>query len=181
MNDPSDLSDRPGRDAEFAELYRACETWLFGYLLSLLHRPDDAEEVLQQTAHLCWEKFDQYRHGTEFRAWACRIAYFKALKHRAERKRTPAAFSDLFPDSVDEEAVVMADVLDARLAYLDECMKKLPRTDRKLLRLRYAAGATTRSVAALLGRSVHAVYRSLAKVHEALFHCIDLAMKEEER
>lgn len=174
-------TDDAHRDAQFVELYRACEVWLYGYLLSLLHQPSDAEEVLQQTAEVCWEKFDQYRPGTEFRAWACRIAHFKALKYRAERKKGPAAFSDLFIETVDEEAVVMADVLDARLAYLDECMKRLPTGDRRLLRLRYAAGATTKSVAARLGHSVHIVYRSLARVHDALMHCIDLAMKEEER
>jgi RNA polymerase sigma-70 factor, ECF subfamily len=176
-----DASNQDSRDAEFVELYRACEVWLYGYLLSLLHRPGDAEEVLQQTAHVCWEKFDQYRPGTEFRAWACRIAHFKALKYRAERKKGPVTFSDLFIESVDEEAVVMADVLDARLAYLDKCMKRLPATDRRLLRLRYAAGASTKSVAAALGRSVHVVYRSLARIHDALYRCIDLAMKEEER
>jgi RNA polymerase sigma-70 factor, ECF subfamily len=177
----SEFANSPDRTAEFVALYRACEVWLYSYLLSLLHRPGDAEEVLQQTAQVCWEKFDQYRPGTEFRAWACRIAHFKALKYRAERNQRPATFSDLFIESIDEEAVVMADVLDARLAYLDDCVKRLPVADRKLLRMRYAAGATTKSVAAALGRSVHMVYRSLARVHETLFRCIDLAMKEEDR
>jgi RNA polymerase sigma-70 factor, ECF subfamily len=181
MTGDHDKTGGTDRSAEFVVLYRACEIWLYGYLLSLLHRHSDAEDVLQQTAHVCWEKFDQYRPGTEFRAWACRIAHFKALKFRADQKKGPPTFSDLFIESVDEEAVVMADVLDARLAYLDECMKRLPAADRRLLRLRYAAGATTKSVAAALGRSVHVVYRWLAQVHEALFNCIDLAVKEENR
>jgi len=181
MTNDHEITHGTNRETEFVALYRACEVWLYSYLLSLLHRQSDAEEVLQQTVHVCWEKFDQYRPGTEFRAWACRIAHFKALKYRAERKKGPATFSDLFIESVDEEAVVMADVLDARSAYLDDCVKKLPAADRRLLRLRYAAGATTRSVAAALGRSVHVVYRWLARVHEALFCCIDLAMREEDR
>jgi RNA polymerase sigma-70 factor, ECF subfamily len=181
MTGDNDTTNRTDRSDEFTELYRACEVWLYSYLLSLLHRQSDAEEVLQQTAQICWEKFDQYRPGTEFRAWACRIAHFKALKYRAAQKKAPATFSDLFIESIDEEAVVMADVLDARLAYLDECMKRLPAADRKLLRLRYAAGATTKSVAAALGRSIHVVYRSLVRVHDALMRCIDLAMKEEDR
>jgi len=84
----------------------------------------------------------------------------------------------MFIEAVDEEAVVMADVLDARLAYLDRCVEQLPETDRQLLRLRYSAGATAKSVAAAVGRSIHAVYRSLARIHEALHRCVDLAMKE---
>ena len=75
----------------------------------------------------------------------------------------------------------MADVLDARLAFLNDCMKKLPTGDRKLLRLRYADGATTKRVADSLGRSVQAIYRALVRVHEALFRCIDQSMKEDGR
>ena len=165
---------------QFTRLYRACEAWLYSYLLSLLHRQADVEDVLQETAQVCWEKFDQYRPNTEFRAWACRIAHLKALKYRQQRGRAPRAFSDLFFEAVEEEAVVMADVLDARLAYLNKCMRKLPPADRLLLRKRYAVGATTKSVAKALGHSLHAVYRALTRIHDALFHCIDEAMKEEE-
>jgi RNA polymerase sigma-70 factor, ECF subfamily len=178
-HDNLDNSIEANRNAEFIDLYQGCEVWLYSYLLSLLHQPVDAEEVLQQTAYVCWEKFDQYRPGTEFRAWACRIAYLKALKFRAERKKAPLAFSDLFIEAIDEEMVVMADVLDARLAYLDQCVKQLTAPDRKLLRLRYAAGATVKSVADSLGRSVHVVYRSLMRIHESLFRCIDHSMEEE--
>ena len=67
---------------------------------------------MQETAKVCWEKFDQYQPGTEFRAWACRIAYYKALKFRERQKKTPLTFTDLFFNSVDEEAIVMADRLD---------------------------------------------------------------------
>ena len=176
-----DITSDADRNEEFVALYRGCEVWLYGYLLSLLHRPADAEEVLQQTAQVCWEKFDQYQSGTEFRAWACRIAHFKAMKFREQRHRAPSPFSDLFIESIDEETIVMADVLDARLAHLDDCVKKLPAADRKLLRLRYAASSTTKTVAAAMGRSIHVIYRSLSRIHESLFHCIDLAMKEEDR
>lgn len=165
--------------AEFTRLYKGCEAWLYSYLLSLLHRPDDVDEVLQETAQVCWQKFDQYRPGTEFRAWACRIAYFKALKFRQQQRRAPLAFSDIFFESVDEEAVVMADVLDARLAFLDDCIRKLPPPDRRLLRLRYAKAASTKQVAEAVGRSAAAVYRALVRIHDVLFRCVDQSMKEE--
>jgi len=177
----SNLSNNDDAMAEFSRLYEGCAAWLYSYLLSLLRRRDDADEVLQETAKVCWEKFDQYRPGTEFRAWACLIAHFKALKFRQQRSKAPLAFSDLFFEVVDEEAVVMADTLDARLRFLDDCTEKLPASDRKLVRLRYSPGATTKSVAEAVGRSTAAVYRSLVRIHDVLFHCIDQAMKEEDR
>ncbi len=167
--------------AEFTRLYKGCARWLYAYLLSLLRRPDDADEVLQETMQVCWEKFDQYRPGTEFRAWACRIAYFKAVKFREQRRKTSSMFSDAFLEAVDEEAVVMSDTLDMRLAFLDQCTKKLPPQDRKLIRLRYAMGATTQSVAEAIGCSVNVIYRALVRIHDMLFHCVDQAMKEEQQ
>ena len=164
---------------QFAGLFDQCAPWLYSYLLSLLRRPGDAEEVLQQTASVCWEKFDQYQPGTEFRAWACRIAHYKALKFRERQKKAPLAFSDLFFERVDEEAVVMADKLDARLVALQYCVEKLPAKDREIVRLRYKPNATAKEVAGTLGRSVHAVYRALSRIHEALFHCINRQMASE--
>jgi RNA polymerase sigma-70 factor, ECF subfamily len=158
---------------QFSQLYGNCETWLYSYLYSLLRSAANAEEVLQETAKTCWEKFDCYQPGTEFRAWACRIAYYKAHKFLERQKRNPLTFTDLFLSSVDEEAVVMADQLDARIVALNSCLKKLPLPDRKLVRLRYAPGATTKSVARSTGRSIHFIYRALARIHYSLFECIE--------
>jgi len=170
-----------GEHDEFERLYGAAAPWLYSYLFSLLGNPDDAEDVLQETARLCWEKFDQYEPGTEFRAWACRIAHFKAMKHRQRRQKRPAVFSDLFCNVIDEEAVVMADKLDLRIVALTECVQKLPDTDRRLLDLRYEPGATAEQVAKSLGKSIHAVYRAMARIHDTLYRCVNRTLGAELR
>jgi RNA polymerase sigma-70 factor (ECF subfamily) len=165
--------------AEFTALYDEAAAWLYGYLFSLLRHHEDAREVLQETAGVLWEKFDQYHRGTEFRAWACRIAYYKAQNFRRRNRRVPASFSDLAFDVVDEEAVVMADRLDARSAALAACMEKLPPADRDVLERRYRDDAVE-AIAAAVGRSPQAVYRTLARVHAALFDCINRTVAEEQ-
>jgi RNA polymerase sigma-70 factor, ECF subfamily len=173
------MSIERSNNEDFSQLYDNCESWLYSYLFSLLRRAADAEEVLQETAKVCWEKFDQYQPGTEFRAWACRIAYYKALKFRERQKKSPLTFTDLFFNSVDEEAVVMADRLDVRLDALNVCMKKLPPPDRKLVKLRYSPGATTKTVATSTGRSIYFIYRALARIHVGLFECIEKTLTKE--
>jgi RNA polymerase sigma-70 factor, ECF subfamily len=165
---------------EFTRLFQGCEAWLYSYLFSLLMKAEDAEEVFQETAKLCWEKFDQYQPKTEFRAWACRIAHFKALEFRKRRKKEPLNLTDLFFNEIDVEAIVMADQLDARMAALNQCMKRLPAGDRKLLKLRYALNGTTKSTAEIMGRPLHAVYRSLARIHNILYYCITQTLSKEE-
>ena len=176
--DSTDRTNDAAFQAEFTRLYDGCAGWLHGYLLSLLRRPEDADEVLQETAQVLWQKFDQYQPNTEFRAWACRIAYFKAMKHRQRSRRMPTAFSDLFFELVDEEAVVMADRLDARAAALGTCMEKLSPRDQQAIEARYAPQGTVQSVAAALSCSVHSAYRALARIHNLLFRCVDRVLAE---
>ncbi|MBN2579298.1 MAG: sigma-70 family RNA polymerase sigma factor [Pirellulales bacterium] len=165
---------------EFLKLYGGCEAWLFNYLLSLLRKPEDAQEVLQETAKVCWEKLDQYHPNTEFRAWACRIAYYNAMKFHERQKKAPLPFSDLFFSGVDVEAVVMADQLEARMAALKDCVKKLPAADRKLLKLRYGPKGTVKAAAEVLDFPLHRIYRALARIHNILYYCIGQTLSAEE-
>jgi RNA polymerase sigma-70 factor (ECF subfamily) len=176
---PSSATDAAQLRAEFTALYAGCAEWLYSYLFSLLRNNADADEVLQETAKVLWEKFDQYHRGTEFRAWACRIAHFKALKHRQQSQRLQTTFSDLWFEAVDEEAVVMADRLDVRMVALNKCLEKLPSPDRELLEQRYAPQANVEEMARSLARSTHSVYRALARIHAVLLRCINRALAEE--
>lgn len=161
---------------EFTRLYEACSDWLYCYLLSLLRKPADADDVLQETARVLWEKFDRYQPGTEFRAWACRVAHFKALQFRERQKQAPLAMGDLFFDAVDEEAVLMADQLDVRLEALTECMNRLPESQRAMLEQRFTQGDSVAAVAEAQGVSLKATYRKLSSIYEVLFRCIERAL-----
>ena len=63
---------------------------------------------------------------------------------------------------------------------LATCLEKLSKKDRSLVAHRYLEGATTKTVASTVGRSVDAVYKSLQRIRSALLACIrrTLAMEE---
>lgn len=171
---PSHVDSR----AEFTRLYDGCSVWLFGYLFSLLGDHNDAEEVLAETTKVLWEKFDQYSRNTEFRAWACRIAQFKALSYRAKARRRGGVFSDSLFALMDEEAVVMADRLDERIAALGDCLEKLPSRERKLIQRRYSDEGSVAEIAKTLRVSVRRVYQIIERIHTALFECVNRALAE---
>ena len=52
---------------------------LYAYIMTLLPRVQDADEVLQETNRILWTKRADFREGTSFRAWACRIAHYQVL------------------------------------------------------------------------------------------------------
>jgi len=165
----------------FAQLLATCQRRVFLYALGLVHNAADAEEILQETNLVLWRKFDQYQPGTNFAAWACRIAYYEVLKFREQRAREERVFSNEFVEALAVESESAMDLLDARRDALVRCLGKLSNSDRQLVTRRYQERATTRSVATALGRSVQGTRKALHRIRMALLACIQRALAAEER
>ena len=52
-----------------------------------MHHSADADDVLQDVNRIPWEKADEYEAGTNFAAWANRVAYFQVLTLRQQKAR----------------------------------------------------------------------------------------------
>ena len=171
---------REDRTTEFVMLWSEFGRRIFSYIFSLLPNTHDAEEVFSEVSRLMWERFDEYQSGTNFQAWAMRIAYFKVLRYVDDRKRGPAPFDASFFQTVDRLVTERSPVLDAQYRALADCIKHLKPRDQQLLALRYEEGATTDRVAEVTGRTVAAVYKALSRVRGLLFNCITTRLAEEE-
>ena len=113
---------------QFAELLAASQRRLYLYIRTLVHRSEDAEEVLSNTNLILWAKFDEFRQGSNFQAWACQIARYEVLKFRQIKKRrlrkSWVGLSDEVLEMVAKTFAEKADRLEARHGALDECLKK---------------------------------------------------------
>jgi RNA polymerase sigma-70 factor (ECF subfamily) len=177
---PSDSLPDMTRGREFLRLYQANERRIFGFLLALVPQWSEAEDLLQETTMTMWSKFDTFEPGTDFAAWALCIARYRVMNHRRKKRNQRVQFSDEVLEAIDERVRGTAAELDALRDALGSCLRKLPERDRDLIHLRYEYGATTKSVAQRLGRSVDAVYKALNRIHIQLLYCIrrTLAMEE---
>ncbi len=174
---PSADAVRPDESAKrgaFLRLFLQNQRRIYAYVLTLLPRRAEAEDVFQEASLVLWDKFDERQPPDDFAAWACRIAYFKVLDHFKKARRCPVRFSEALLERVGETAALRADALrlDERSVALESCLAKLSPRDRDLLTRRYATGATTESTARDVGRSVAAVYKALAKIRQALLECV---------
>lgn len=165
------------RDERIVQLIGGCQRSLFVYLTGLLCSRDLADDVLQETNLIIWRKREQYRIGTNFFAWACRIAYFEACKAREKRGRKVPAFSEMFLDKVAPELAAVAETSGFLQTALSDCVDELKPGDRDLIERRYDDDATVRSIAAAVGRSADGIYKSLKRVHRVLFDCISAKMR----
>ncbi len=164
---------------EFVALYTRCERKLYRYVASLLPRPAEAEDVLQETARVLWQKFDQYRRGEPFFPWACRVARYEVLNYcqreRTRRKYFRPAIVELLADARDE----YDDLLEAQSRWLKECMEKLAAIDRRLIERRYASERSLAELAAETGRTSNALYKSMQRIRRTLLQCIEAGLRSE--
>ncbi len=151
------------------------------YVLGLVPRWSDAEEVIQETNLVLWREFDKFQPGTNFPAWACTVAFHQVLAWRKRRSRQRVRFSDAFLEAVARESAVAGEQLDARWNHLSGCLEKLPDDRRELVRLRYSEECTIEELAERSGRTVAAVYRALSRARRMLFDCVNRSAALEAR
>jgi RNA polymerase sigma-70 factor, ECF subfamily len=171
------MSDNRRTDEFVREFTRSAQR-LYAYIFTLMGHDAAADDVFQEASALAWEKFDDFRPGSDFAAWICRIARFRALSHFDAKRRRPMPFSDAFLDTIGDDLEAMSDVLEGEMAALADCYRKLSPEDRELIDRRYVPGVDTRQVAEALGRPLSTVYRMLTRIHQELLQCIERSMRE---
>lgn len=145
---------------------------IFGYIYTLVPHRADAEDLLQETSLIICEKFDQFREGTDFVAWACQIAYWRIRYARQKFARSKLIFNQEIVDALAQTAAAMHEELDDRHLALSDCLRKLHPRDRELLLTRYEPGCGVEEAARRSGRSLEAAYKALARLRKLLLDCV---------
>jgi RNA polymerase sigma-70 factor, ECF subfamily len=179
-HDERPLPDHSLESTAFLRLFTAAQPHVFAYIFTLLPNWNDAEEVLQETSLTLWRSFGEFQEGTNFRAWACKTAYYQVLSLRKRRKRAPVLISPEAVEVVAEEIAEMAGTLDDQLRALSGCVGKLRPDDRSVLDRFYGSGLPVKRIAEELGRPVGTITKTLTRIRRALFACIERTLATEE-
>ena len=151
------------------------------YVRTLVPNRADAEEVLQETNLFVWRHADEFELGTNFAAWACKIAHYQVLTHRKRQARSRLRFGDRLIEQLAESTARNPAGQPDDVEAFESCVAKLPEPDRELIGLRYEPGATVQSVAQRVGRSTKAVYHALGRIRTWLLECMDRDAAERRR
>ena len=164
-----------GDETAYVALYNQCSGMIYRLAYGLLQNKEDAEEVLQECNMVIWKKIDQFRPGSDFMAWAYRIAYFQVLDYKKRFAKRAVTFSPELLEELVETQIDIKDELDERRERLNDCMAKLSEVDRELLKACYAPGAKMQEVAERLGRKLTSIYRSLRRIRKLLQDCVSVS------
>ena len=160
---------------ELVRLLTEAQGPVYGYLMTLIPDRSRARDLLQETNITLWKKAATFEEGTNFNAWACKIAYFHVLSFRRKMAREKLVFDDDILDYLAErnDDRLIQDFTKDRNAALKACMQKLSDKQRKLVEERYKPGASVQRIAADQGRTVGAISQTLYRIRHNLMQCIE--------
>ncbi|HEY4232058.1 MAG TPA: sigma-70 family RNA polymerase sigma factor [Lacipirellulaceae bacterium] len=173
------IGDQEGKEGEFLSLFTRHSRQIYGFILTLVMRHSDADEVFQNTCLVLWKKFGSYDPAGTFYGWACKIAYLEVLELRRKQQRVQVLSEEAIA-LLSDQMLQNKEHLNARQEALEECLQQLNSGDRELIDQRYHQKRSPKEIADFKARSVHAIYRALARIHMALFNCVERHLAREE-
>ena len=177
---PQNTSPEPPA-ADFLSRVSRVQRSLYAFILTLVRQPADAEDVLQETNVVLWQKAGEFDASREFMPWALRIAYLQALAHLKRQQRLPMTFDEPLIAVLADEATAQRAELDLRRHALTGCLQKLPDHHRKLIATRYEPGGSVSELARRTGKTPKAMSETLRRIRRALLDCIERTVAREAR
>jgi RNA polymerase sigma-70 factor (ECF subfamily) len=157
---------------EFVELMTAHQGRLFAYVLSLLGDPDQANDVLQEANLVMWRSAHEFQPGTNFRAWAFRIAHFQVMAQRQRQLRARVLFDEKILTLLEPAAREVDEKYEAREQLLAGCLERLDAGHRDLLHRRYTEGQSLEAIAKACGKTCNGVAQALFRIRRNLIDCV---------
>ncbi len=175
------MSDPAARDQEqFTKLVVAHQRRLYGFIYTLVNHHPSTEDLLQEVTSLLWTKFDSFELGTDFGAWAMKVARFKVLEwRRAQSKAALPIGDELLLELAQKAEQAQQDAGLGRLEALEGCVASLPEKDQHLIQQRYTEHIAVSRIADQMGKKRDTIYKALAKIHGTLQRCVESKLREQ--
>ena len=165
--------------AEFVTQITRVQRQLHAFILSMVWNATEADDVLQQTNLVLWEKSAEFDASRPFLPWAMQFAQWQALAWLKQRQRQRLVFDDDLAKLLADEAVADERAFEARRNALASCLQKLGPEQRELIARRYEPEASVNALAAAGGVTAKALSDRLRRIRHALLECIQKTIAEE--
>jgi RNA polymerase sigma-70 factor, ECF subfamily len=174
------MEDDGDPESEIAASIRDLQTALKEYVAGLLGGADGVEDLVQETNLFLWERRGEYERGSNFRAWAMRVAWFKVMAERRDRAREgKVVFSEALLEQLSSRAEERLEESDRRLLALRRCLDRSRPQDRRILEWKYGRGSSLTELAELNGSSQNAMHKTISRLRLALRHCVEKQLGKE--
>lgn len=162
---------------DFAALMAAHQGRLGGFIRSLTADADVARDLLQEVNVVMLKKARDFEPGTNFTAWAFRIARFEVMTWRRKMGRSRLTFDDDLVARIADTAERSDDRYRERVEALQGCLEKLPDRQRDVVQRRYLEEWSVADLAEDLGDKANAVSQLLFRARQNLVKCMERTLR----
>lgn len=167
------------RHHRFLRAFTMQEPAIRAYVRRLVPSRADADDVMQEAAVVLWDKFEQFREGEDFRAWAFGIARYEVLAWMRDKGRDRLVLDEEVVKKLALETAEDEPRLARQREALESCMGKMDGAERDLLLQAYQPETRIQNVAAGSGRTVAGFYQWLHRIRRLLLDCIRRELSRE--
>lgn len=165
------MSDRELHES-FLREFTANEPAIRAFIRCLLPARGDADDVMQETAVVLWERYPEVRSVTEFRPWAFGVAKKKVLSWMRDKGRDRVVLSEAMVNLVADVVTTSEEAFDIQRELLRQCVERLEPNQRTMLMAAYQPKAKIQEVARGSGRSIGGFYQWLHRMRRLLLDCV---------
>jgi RNA polymerase sigma-70 factor, ECF subfamily len=168
------------RNSVFVELLTQHQRRLYGYIYNLVPNAADADDLLQETNVVLWKKCREYQLGTNFMAWASKVAFLNVQNFFKTKARSRVYFNEQLVSQLADLHIDRTEMHAIYPMLLINCLEKLSSASQDLVKLRYDGKHNIPEIAQQTGRPIGSIYNSLSQIRLKLWECIKFALKGEE-
>ena len=165
--------------AEFIANVTRAQRTLHAFIVSMVRYAADADDVLQETNLVLWQKAADFDPTREFLPWAMRVAQLQSMAYLKKKQPARLVFNEELLALVADEAVAEAADADTRRVALAGCLQKLPERQRALIAQRYEPGGSVNAMSGELGTTPKALSEMLRRIRHSLLLCIERTLAQE--
>jgi RNA polymerase sigma-70 factor (ECF subfamily) len=162
---------------ELAGLWVQSQSVISAYITANVVDAHHVEDLVQEVAQICAERFASFDRQRSFVAWSLGIARHRLMKYYRTRHRDRLVLSE--PALVRLEAALerVQPEAEERREALKACLGRIHGRRREVLDMRYGQNAKVGDVADKFGMSASAVSVMLHRVRAALFACVQQTLR----
>jgi RNA polymerase sigma-70 factor (ECF subfamily) len=165
IKEPGEQPDLPFGEAHLRERILAFLPDLKAFALSLTHDPVKADDLVQSTVLRAWMNLDQFRRGTNYKAWLFTILrnsfYSEFRKRRREVEDADSVYATSLKVQPEQEFRLL-------LKDLQRALVQLPLAQREALFLVGGQGETYEGAAAICGVAVGTIKSRVSRARTHL-------------
>lgn len=165
---------------EFERLCQGHRRAVLAYAFTCCRTLDVAEDIVQETLTIAFQKRDQYFPEADFGGWLISIARRVWFRERDRRRLSANAARYL-----DDNAPLLFDPerfgdkrWEEEKKVLTQCLEKLSEVDRSIIQAHFAENRKYAAIAQAMQRTVNWVKTRMFRARSSLLECVRLAMGE---